>query len=79
MNNFTKSIIMYILTGASFVILYSVLVNGYISSPGFTTQEAAEEFAANIPTCYGYSYLLNPEEVAADAPGASVCFGYLDR
>jgi len=79
MNYLYKSIIMYVLTAVSLVILYSVLMNGYISSPGFTTQEAAQEFAANMPTCYGYSYLMNAEEVAADAPGASICFGYLAR
>lgn len=54
-------------------------VNTYISSPGFVTPEMAEEFAATAPKCYGFSYLMNPEEMAADAPGKSLCVGYLKK
>ncbi len=49
----------------------------YTSSPGFVTQEANEQFEASKPMCYGYSYLTNAEAMAADAPGMSLCFGWL--
>jgi hypothetical protein len=49
----------------------------YISSPGFVTQETAEEFYDNAKRCLGFSILLNAEQVAADAPGKSLCIGYL--
>lgn len=49
----------------------------YTSSPGFVTQEAAMEFNANAKKCLGYSYLTNAEAMAADAPGKSLCFGWL--
>lgn len=49
----------------------------YTSSPGFVTQEAYAEFEQNKPTCLGYSYLTNAEAMAADAPGKSLCFGWL--
>lgn len=49
----------------------------YTSSPGFVTQETAEEFNRNAPKCVGYSHLTNAGEVAADAPGKSLCLGWL--
>lgn len=59
------------------VVIGAFFTDDYISSPGFVTEEAMAEFEANKPTCYGYSKLLNPEEVAADAPGRSLCIGVL--
>jgi hypothetical protein len=49
----------------------------YTSSAGFVTPEANEEFNRTAQQCYGYSYLTNAEEMAADAPGKSLCFGWL--
>lgn len=49
----------------------------YISSPGFVTVEGAQEFERNKPQCIGYSRLTNAEAMAADAPGESVCYGWL--
>lgn len=51
----------------------------YISSPGFVTQEISEEFNRTKPTCFGYSHLTNAEAMAADAPGKSLCFGWLNK
>lgn len=52
-------------------------VRTYTSSPGFVTQETAEEFYNNAKKCLGFSILLNAEQMAADAPGKSLCVGYL--
>lgn len=49
----------------------------YTSSPGFVTAEMVAEFEANKPACYGWSYLTNAGAMAADAPGKSLCFGWL--
>jgi hypothetical protein len=49
----------------------------YISSPGFVTPEGQAEFERTAATCYGFSYLTNAEAMAADAPGESLCFGWL--
>lgn len=49
----------------------------YISSPGFVTPQAQAEFDATSKKCVGYSYLTNAAEMAADAPGKSLCFGWL--
>ncbi len=59
------------------VVIGAFFVKTYTSSPGFVTAEAMAEFEANSPKCYGYSHLLNAEEVAADAPGKSLCIGVL--
>jgi len=59
------------------VILGFLFINTYTSSPGFTTQEVAEQFEANKPNCYGFEFLLNAEEMMADAPGRSLCIGLL--
>jgi hypothetical protein len=56
-----------------------IATNTYTASPGFVTRDAAEEFAENMPTCYGWSILLNREATYADAPGQSICIGYLRR
>lgn len=55
----------------------ALLVHTYISSPGFVMVEMMEEFEKNKKQCLGYSKLLNGEEVAADAPGLSLCIGIL--
>lgn len=49
----------------------------YTSSPGMVPRETYEEFSRAIPTCYGYSHLTNREATFADAPGKSLCFGWL--
>jgi hypothetical protein len=51
----------------------------YTSSPGFTTQEHADEFFESVPTCYGISILLNEEETWVDNAGRSLCIGYLSK
>jgi hypothetical protein len=65
----------------TFIVLLALVVffypKSYILSPGFVTQEANTEFEANKPDCWGYSYLTNAEAMAADAPGKSLCFGWL--
>ena len=65
----------------TFVVTILVIVfffrKAYTSSPGFVTQEAAAEFNANAKKCVGYSHLTNAMEMAADAPGKSLCFGWL--
>lgn len=58
-------------------ILSLFFVRTYTSSPGFVTQEAAEAFYNNAKKCLGFSVLLNAEQMAADAPGKSLCIGYL--
>jgi len=52
-------------------------VRTYTSSPGYTTAEMYQEFMANKPTCYGIDILLNREATYADAPGRSLCIGFL--
>lgn len=47
------------------------------SSPGFTTPEYAQNFEANKKHCAGFEILTNAEQMAADAPGKSLCFGWL--
>lgn len=49
----------------------------YISSPGFVTPQGMEDFNATSQKCIGYSHLTNAMEMAADAPGRSLCFGWL--
>lgn len=50
---------------------------GYVSSPGHVDAEYMENFMKTVPQCFGWSRLTNPEQVAADYPGKSVCFGIL--
>ncbi|MEN9649129.1 MAG: hypothetical protein RL094_96 [Candidatus Parcubacteria bacterium] len=59
------------------VVAVFVYPKSYISSPGFVTPEAYAEFNKTSKKCVGYSYLTNAEAMAADAPGKSVCFGWL--
>jgi hypothetical protein len=49
----------------------------YISSPGNVTIEANEEFQKTAKKCIGFDRLTNAMEVAADAQGRSVCYGWL--
>ncbi len=49
----------------------------YISSPGFTTREYAEEFEKTKKHCFGFDRLTNEDAMAADAPGESICMGWL--
>lgn len=49
----------------------------FISSPGHVTPEMQANFDSTKKTCFGFSYLTNPEAMAADAPGESLCFGWL--
>ncbi|MES3031510.1 MAG: hypothetical protein V4697_03835 [Patescibacteria group bacterium] len=65
------------------IIIIVILLVGYFfpksytSSAGHVTAEMNAEFEANKPTCMGYSYLTNREATYADAPGKSLCFGWL--
>ncbi len=47
------------------------------SSAGFVTPEVNAEFQANMKQCAGFPMMTNAEEMAADAPGKSLCFGWL--
>lgn len=49
----------------------------YISSPGLMMPEDVQAFEASREYCFGYSHLTNAEFAAADAPGESLCFGWL--
>ncbi len=69
-----KKIIIFAIVIVLAIFLYP---KSYMSSPGFVTQEAAEEFNRTAKKCWGYSYLTNAMAVAADAPGKSLCFGWL--
>ncbi len=59
------------------LVIYLVFPKSYISSPGHVTKETYEQFELTKPTCFGYGHLTNAMEVAADAPGQSLCFGLL--
>lgn len=64
-----------------FFILALVLIyffpKNYISSPGHVTQEMNQQFEMTKKNCAGWSKLTNAEAMAADAPGESLCFGWL--
>lgn len=49
----------------------------FISSAGHVTTIAYHEFEANRERCAGFDVLTNAEAMAADAPGKSLCFGWL--
>ncbi len=49
----------------------------FMSSPGFVSIEMQSEFEMNKKQCTGFSVLTNAEQMAADAPGKSLCFGWL--
>lgn len=67
----------YCLLALIVIICGLLFVRTYTSSPGFTTPEYAEEFYSSAPKCYGISFLMNAEAMAADAPGQSLCIGLL--
>ncbi len=69
-----KKIIIAIVVIVLVVFLYP---KSYTSSPGFVTPQGMEEFNRTAQKCIGYSYLTNAKEMAADAPGKSLCFGWL--
>ena len=71
-----KKILIALIVMAVVIFFYP---KSYISSPGFVPREAAEEFARTAPKCIGFSYLTNAMEMAADAPGKSLCFGWLAK
>lgn len=70
-----------ILVGTVIIVLIAVLLssNTYRSSPGFVSSEGLERFLEQKPTCYGISILLNESATWSDAPGLSLCIGYLKR
>lgn len=71
-----KKIIALIVALVVVIFLYP---KSYISSPGHVTAEMYAEFERTAPKCIGYSYLTNAEAMAADAPGKSLCFGWLAK
>ncbi len=71
-----KKIIILIVAIMVIVLLYP---KSYISSPGHVTAEMNAEFERTAAKCVGYSYLTNAEAMAADAPGESLCFGWLAK
>lgn len=71
-----KKVIIFVVALIVVVFFYP---KSYISSPGHVTAEMYAEFERNAPSCIGYSYLTNAEAMAADAPGESLCFGWLNQ
>ena len=70
--------IQYVITGVIVIgVIGLFFVHTYTSSPGFVTQEMYADFEKNKKECLGFSYLLNGEAVVADAPGKSLCLGWL--
>lgn len=67
----------YLIVFFLLVVLALFFVRIYTSSPGFVTPETAQEFEQTKQNCMGLSILLNAEEMAADAPGRSLCIGLL--
>ncbi len=63
------------------LIILSIIIfffpKSFISSPGYTTVQYAEEFEKTKKHCVGFSYLKNADEVAVDNQGESICFGWL--
>jgi hypothetical protein len=59
------------------VVVGAFFTHTYISSPGHVTPEGQAQFDMTKQTCFGYSYLMNREAMAADAPGKSLCIGIL--
>ena len=51
----------------------------FISSPGHVTAEMNAQFEKTAAKCTGFERLTNAEAVAADAPGKSLCFGWLKK
>lgn len=51
----------------------------FTSSPGHVTAEMYAQFEKTAAKCTGFERLTNAEAVAADAPGKSLCFGWLKK
>ena len=51
----------------------------FTSSAGHVTPEMYAQFESTKAKCYGFAYLTNREATFADAPGQSLCFGWLVR
>lgn len=66
---------LYIALGIIIVVFF--FPKPFISSPGFVTPEGMAEFNASKKVCTGFAVLTNAPDVAADAQGKSVCFGWL--
>jgi len=62
---------------AALIALSVLLIKPYQSSPGYTTQEYAQEFYKHAPICRGFHFILNKEATYADAPERSLCIGLL--
>lgn len=73
----TKQIILLIAAVVFLVYFYQFFVHRYVSSPGFTTMEWAQEFYRTKPVCRGLDIPIYTEDELVDAPGQSVCLGYL--
>lgn len=65
--------------GVVLIVIAVLFPKSYISSPGHVTADMYAEFERTAPKCFGYSYLTNAEAMAADAPGKSLCFGWLSE
>lgn len=62
---------------AVLIALSVLFIKPYVSSPGYTTQEYAQEFYKHAPVCRGFRFVLNKEATYADAPEKSLCIGLL--
>jgi hypothetical protein len=51
----------------------------FTSSAGHVTPEIFAQFEASKARCFGFEYLTNTEATYADAPGESLCFGWLSH
>jgi hypothetical protein len=69
-----KKIILILIVGLLVVFFFP---KSYISSPGHVTAEMYQQFMQTKKNCLGFSMLTNAEQTAADAPGESLCFGWL--
>ena len=68
-----------IVVGVVLIVIAILFPKSYISSPGHVTAEMYAEFERTAPKCIGFSYLTNAGAMAADAPGKSLCFGWLSE
>lgn len=64
-----------------FIVLVLIAIffypKSYQSTAGFVTAEMNAQFEATKKHCAGISVLTNRSAMAADAPGKSLCFGWL--
>ncbi len=59
------------------VVIVFIFPKSFTSSPGFVTPDMAAQFEATKKQCAGVSVITNKSAMAADAPGKSLCFGWL--